>query len=627
MNRISVRCRIMASLLVALGLAGAARPGIAQDYDLVILNGRVMDPETMLDDVRNVGVKDGTIVAITKAKITGRQTIDAEGLVVAPGFIDTHFHSLDPLTVRLGALDGVTSGMDMEAGAYNIDQWYASKKGKWPLNYGTVICQETCRMLVHDPEVKIEGPQDSTTLFELRAEAGKDGVNGWSESRSNLTQMNQITAHLDEGLRQGALGIGSTIGYMRTGVTTYEMFEAQRAAARYGRLTSVHTRFHANSKTPTEGTLGFAEIFTNAALLKAPLLYAHNNEYGWWEIEEKLQMARGLGMNMWSEYYPYDSGSTSIGSDFFRPDSMKELGITYEECMYDPTLDKFLTEVEYQKIVKEDAGRTVVVFNPARKKWLPYWLKIPHMTVASDAMWNTGSTWDAPLTNFKGHPRTAGTRGKTLALGREHDVPLMFTLSQMSYWPAKHLGDAGVDAMKVRGRLQVGKVADITIFDAESVKDNSTYKAGEQGLPTTGIPYVVVNGQLVVKAGEFQKGVWAGQPIRYPVEQQGRFVPATTEQWLKTFSIDNSGVKPEENTNESDTNKKVGASDFGENPVVSLTALPSTRRLLGSWFGDQPCQSTGCGCEWHVLKARMDALQRQPPPERTNPGEANNPKR
>jgi len=102
--------------------------------------------------------------------------------------------------------------------------------------------------------------------------------------------------------------------------------------------------------------------------------------------------------------------------------------------------------------------------------------------------------------------------------------------------------------MKVRGRMQTGMVADITIFDPENVTDKATYKAGEQGLPTAGIPYVIVNGQQVVKNGEFQK-VWAGQPIRFPVEEKGRFAPASVEQWVKDFSVntisvDDSPVNP-----------------------------------------------------------------------------------
>lgn len=537
--------------LITLILAGlisvvfiVPRTMAASTYDLVILNGRVMDPETMFDAVRNVGVKDGKIAVITKDKIKGKETINAKGHVVAPGFIDTHFHALDGLSIRLSMRDGVTTGMDLEWGAMKIDEWYASKQGAWPANFGTVISHEGARMIVHD-KMDFKEPVDASSVAKYRAEAGKDGVIGWSESRSNLEQMNQVTTILDEGLREGALGVGTTVGYMRTGVTTYEMFEVQRAAARYGRLTAFHSRFHPSSQTPTEAPLGFDEAFTNAFLLDAPLLYQHNNDYGWWEIEEKLQLARAKGLNMWSEHYPYTAGSTTIGAEFIRPESWeKGMGYKYEETVYDPSQDKYLGKDEYLKIAKEDAGRTVILFIPPRKKWLPYWLRMPHMTVGADSMWS-GLSWDDDYTKYAGHPRTAGSHGKTLRLGREHGVPLMFAISQMSYWSAKHLGDAGLESMKVRGRMQEGMVADITIFNPETVKDNATYKAGEQGLPTTGIPYVIVNGKIVVKDSKFQK-VWAGEPIRYPLEAKGRHFSANTEQWLKVHALDTGGVKFED---------------------------------------------------------------------------------
>ena len=123
-----------------------------------------MDPETMCDEIANVGVKDGRIAVITKDNSTGKETINAKGLVVAPGLIDTHFHSLDGLSMKMAARDGVTTGMDLEIGAINVDEWYAAKKDQWPLNYGTTISQEGVRMLVHDPEAKIKGPQDATTI-------------------------------------------------------------------------------------------------------------------------------------------------------------------------------------------------------------------------------------------------------------------------------------------------------------------------------------------------------------------------------------------------------------------------------------------------------------------------------
>jgi len=196
--------RVKSPLGLVLG-ASLALPAMAADYDLVILNGRVMDPETMLDAQLNVGVKDGKIAIITKDAISGDETIDATGHVVAPGFIDTHFHSLDGLSIKMAARDGVTTGMDLEIGAINVDEWYAAKKDKWPLNYGTTISQEGVRMLVHDPEANIKGPQDATTILgSLQNEVAADGVPGWSVTRSTVEQMNKITALLDEGLRQGA---------------------------------------------------------------------------------------------------------------------------------------------------------------------------------------------------------------------------------------------------------------------------------------------------------------------------------------------------------------------------------------------------------------------------------------
>lgn len=535
-------------------LLGCTMSSLAQDYDLVINNGRVIDPESMLDAVLNVGVKDGRIAKITPHDLKGVKTIDATGLVVAPGFIDLHFHALDGLSLKLAALDGVTTGMDLEAGAINVADWYAAKdKSGWPLNYGTGVSQEMTRTRIHDPEVDTSGWHDATSVFELRAQAVKtDGVPGWSVTRSDLDQLNQILTHIDEELRQGALSLASTIGYMSEGVTTFEMFKTQEVAANYGRALGAHVRFHGNPSNP-EGTLGTSELLANAMVLDAPFSINHDNEYGWWENEEKLQKARAQGYNVWSEYYPYSAASTAISSDFFSPEKFKILagGRPYEETIYDPIQDKFLTQQEWETTSKADPGRTIFAFNPKRNEWLPYWLRMPHMIVASDAMWSGKGidSWDLPPEDYVGHPRTAGTRGKTLRMARENGVPLMFTIAQMAYWPAYHLGLTGIKGMQERGRLQEGMVADITIFDPEKVTDNATYKAGEQGLPTSGIPYVIVSGVPVVRDNEFQLDVRPGKSIRFPVEERGRFEPITVEEWsrqftIKSFSVGDGGVEP-----------------------------------------------------------------------------------
>jgi len=278
-------------------------------------------------------------------------------------------------------------------------------------------------------------------------------------------------------------------------------------------------------------------MFAKAVALKAPLLATHNNDWGWWEVEEKLKKAREMGMSMWSEHYPNDAGSTNIGASFLVPESVEDtLHLKYEDVMYDPTQDKMLDKQGYLDVVKEDPGRTVILFLAYRNPRVDKWIRRPHMTVVSDAMWS-GLPYDAPDSAFQGHPRSVGSRGKTLRLGRETSVPLRFRLKQLSYWSARHLGGARLEEMKVRGRIQQGMVADITNFDPEAVQDNSTCKKGEQGLATTGIPYVIVSGMPVVRNSEFQIGVFPGQPIRYPVEEKGRFVPVKVEEWYAEHPV------------------------------------------------------------------------------------------
>ena len=121
--------------------------------------------------------------------------------------------------------------------------------------------------------------------------------------------------------------------------------------------------------------------------------------------------------------------------------------------------------------------------------------------------------WDVPFDAVNGHPRGAGTHARVLAWVREKklDIPLSLAVSKMTYMIAQYLEDNGVPQMADKGRIQEGKDADITIFDPATVQDNATMKDG--GLPSTGIPHVLVNGTVVVKDSKVLKGVFPGEPI------------------------------------------------------------------------------------------------------------------
>ena len=543
MNLSSLRtlARGVLSLVVLITSSTCTTSSTQDAYDIVILNGRVVDPETAFDAVRNVGVRDGRIITITANAIQGAETIEASGLVVSPGFIDTEVHGLGPWGIKVNLRDGVTTQMDFEVGAANIDEWYRAREGNTQANFGTPVGQEFARMRVHDG-LALEGPNVSMPyFFDYRAEAAKDGVDGWSVTRSTVEQMNQIARTLDEGLRLGALGVASTLGYAQKGITTYEMFDAQRAAARYGRLTAVHHRFHPSAATPTEQPTGVNEVLTNAMVLNAALQVHHDNDYGWWENQEKMSLAREQGFNVWSTYYPWIAGSGNYGASIVAPPTWEgAMGFKYEETIYDPQLDKFVSKEEFLEFKASEPGRTLIAYSPPRKEWLPEWTKVEHFVVAGDGMpgldvEGNRLSWDSPYEDYAGHPRSAGTHAVTLRIARENDVPLMQTIAQLSYWSAKHIGDTGLTAMQERGRMQEGMIADITIFDPATVTEHATFKAGTSGLASTGIPYVLVNGTIVVQDSKVLKDVFPGQAIRFPVEEKPRFEPSGSDVWSGAY--------------------------------------------------------------------------------------------
>jgi N-acyl-D-glutamate deacylase len=515
-----------AATVVAVTATGSARAQVTDRFDIVLLNGRVMDPETGFDRTANVGVRDGRIAAITADPMEGGRQINAAGHVVAPGFIDTHHHWPRPMGNKLALLDGRTTLMDLEVGTLGtmVENWYAAREGANQVNYGCASAHELARALVLDGNTATDAPEAVNT---------RSRGQGWSLKRPNLEEGNEILRVLDAGLATGAVGIGSTLGYMRDGASAREVFEIQRVAGRYGRPCGFHFRY--TPGTDTSETNGIQEMLANAAALGAPAIACHFNNPGYNLVHELLVRLRAQGHNVWGELYPYAAGSTALNAVFLEPEIwVEQLGYKYEKTIQDALTGEFYTQESRAEMIAREPARLVQVYKMPESAIVD-WLRLPDVAIASDSMPIIGDdiTWDTPFEDLpNSHPRGAGCCARTLRIGRENGIPLMQSLAQLSWNSARPLGLTGLKAMQERGRMQEGMVADITVFDPETITDNATYARGT--LPSSGIPWVIVNGVVVVDGGEVLRDVNPGQPIRHD-PRESLFEPLDVEVWTQAF--------------------------------------------------------------------------------------------
>lgn len=508
-------CLTALTVLAVVIMASAGRAQVAQDYDLVILNGRVIDPETRLDAMRNVGVRNGRIEVVTEAEITGRETIDAGGLVVAPGFIDPHIHAFDPYSNRLLVRDGVTTALELELGAYPIEGFYDEKAGTWPLNYGAAAGHIWARATVMDG-VDCKGTGVYSGCLEAALD---DGANFINQRQATPEQIREIVTSVEEAERGGALGVAFPIGYYAA-VGSDEVVAVAGVAARYGQFITSHVRYLSN--VPPSGYLAVEEMIAVAALNNTPLLVQHTHSNCLAKTPQCLDMidqARRRGLSVMGEFYPYEWGSTKAIADYLAPDKIGNIGIDYSDIIV-PETGQTQTLESFTEL-RANAPTTMIIMHHVKEPDMLAAFRDQNTLMGSDAngflLDDKPLATDAPYGEGRGHPRAAGSHARTLRFVREQNVvTLMEAVHKLSYGTAKWLEDMVPD-MRHRGRIQAGAIADITIFDPETVTDNADFAPGTNSLPSTGIPYVIVNGTIVVRESRVQGGVFPGQSIRNPV--------------------------------------------------------------------------------------------------------------
>ena len=451
-------------------------------YDLVIRGGRVIDHESGLDAIRNVGVRGGRIETLTDANLDGDSVIDADGLIVAPGFIDLHSHGQDAENYEVQARDGVTTALELEVGAGDIDSWYERRKGNALINFGASVGHIPVRIKVMDD------PGDFLPVADA------------AYREATTDELERIKEGVELGLRRGALAVGFGLDYTR-GCSRWEVIEVFRIAAKYGAPCHVHLRGKGH-QDPMSSIEAAGEVIAASAVTGAPLHIVHVQSTGMHATGDTLGMIRGArerGLDVTTECYPYAAGMTAIDSALFSEGWQQKYGISYDSLQWAETGERLTssTFAEY----RETGGMVIVHSTP--QDAVDTAVTSPLCAIATDGF----------LRNGKGHPRTAGTY--SLILGRyvreRGLLSLSEALEKCSLMPAQRLEDR-TPAFARKGRIGQGMDADIVVFNPDTVIDNSTYE--DPALPPTGIEYVVVGGTPVVERSEVVEGVAPGIGVR-----------------------------------------------------------------------------------------------------------------
>ena len=400
----------MKSLVLCLAVVLSPLSALSQSYDVVIQGGRVIDPETGLDAVRNVGIIQGKIKKISADALEGKRVISAKGLIVAPGFIDLHQHDLDQETQRLKALDGVTTALEMEIGKPDVAAFLRSKDGHSLVNYGSTASHPAARSLAFGAPIPEGG---------LLPKSGAA-----TDQPASPEQIETMKTRLRHELDSGALGVGMGLQYT-PGVTRWEVIEMFRLAAE--RSLPVYTHVRSNGKLePGSNIESVSEVIGAAAVTGAPLHIVHINSSCGAQALDCLSLiagARARGLAVTVEAYPYEAAMTYINSARFNPGWQEKSGATYHDMMLPQTGER-LTKERFDELHNSSGVQRVILFSNSMENVDPV-LRNSLVMVASDGE--------------EGHPRNAGTFCRVLAryVRSQGTLTLMDAIRKMSLMPAQ----------------------------------------------------------------------------------------------------------------------------------------------------------------------------------------------
>ena len=458
-------------------------------YDLVIEGGRVIDPETKLDAIANVGIRGHKIMVITQEALKGINTIDADGLVVSPGFIDLHVHGVTNVEQEYQVMDGVTTALELEWGIPNLKQWFEFRNSKALINFGASVNWPYYRAQALKNRIYPEA--DPQLLSENVGKTIEKISNTFQEELSQDEQKIMLS-FLNSSLKEGGIGLGIPVGYIN-GATREEIYRIYQFASNKNSLIFSHIR--------SGKAMAVQQALADAILSGASLHLVHINSMALDEIAlaiEMIQTAKQKGFDISTELYPYTAASTGIESAIFDPGWQDRLNISYSDVQWVATGER-LNETSFNTYRKQGGTAIIHMMKP---EWIEEGLKSENIIIASDGMGY------AKLA----HPRTAGTYSRVLGKYVREDAILTLNtaIKKMTLLPAQRL-EKVAPAMRYKGRIQVGSDADITIFNAKSIIDKATFENGLEF--SEGVEFVIVNGKLLVQNGVILENTFPGEAI------------------------------------------------------------------------------------------------------------------
>ena len=460
-------------------LDAAPQPNPEHAYQQVIANGRVIDPGTGFDAVANVGIDHGIVTAVSPDPLVGAETIDATGLVVAPGFIDLLSYEPNPFGIWYKVADGVTTNLAMHGINNYPEAFFSRYEGTSPIHFGGAFHHH----------------------FMRAADLGA-GV----EDELTPAQLDSFDAVARASLEQGFAGISFSPEYS-PGTSTDELLRLTASAVEMGHMVFFHARY-SDPFPPGTSDEAIDEILDIAMKTGASVHIEHLSSTGatfkMAEVLDRLDAARASGVDVSACVYPYDFWGTFLASSRFAAGWQERFGLAYSDLQVAGS-DVRLSEATFDQAVADNLLVAALGSIPEAEVQLA--LQREWVMVASDAI------LEPDLNN---HPRAAGTFARTLGrYVRDLEViDLPSALAKMTILPARRV-EAMIPDMTRKGRLRRGADADIVIFDPATIADQATVAAPK--VPSTGIHWVLVEGQVAIRNGEQMRSVRAWRALKSAV--------------------------------------------------------------------------------------------------------------